>query len=143
MSLTGVCFQDAYVIVSEGEAVLYACEVRIVHTRMLKIVNRCSNQHAVHLVRANPNPRAKTCHYDESSDCAHVSINEIACYRTERTLMRCVDLPFLRGSVHPNSVLELTKNESGSGELSLAASLAEPVHAFVRWMTSSGIATAH
>ena len=32
-----------------------------------------------------------TCHYDESSECAHVSINEVACYRTERTLMGCAD----------------------------------------------------
>ena len=23
--------------------------------------------------------------------CAHVSINEVACYRTERTLMECAD----------------------------------------------------
>ena len=30
-----------------------------------------------------------TCHYDESSKCADVSINEVACYRTERTLLGC------------------------------------------------------
>ena len=36
--------------------------------------------------------------------------NEVACYRTERTLMRCAD-PLRRGSVHPISVLELTNNE--------------------------------
>ena len=50
-------------------------------------------------------------HYDESSECAHVSINEVVCYRTERTLMGCAELPLLRGSVHPISVLELTNNE--------------------------------
>ena len=58
------------------------------------------------------------CHYDESSECAHVvGINEVACYRTERTLMGCAD-PLLRGSVHleggsahPISVLELTKDK--------------------------------
>ena len=27
------------------------------------------------------------CHYDESSECAHVSMNEVARYRTERTLV--------------------------------------------------------
>ena len=29
----------------------------------------------------------------ESSECAHVSINEVACYRTKRTLMGCADPP--------------------------------------------------
>ena len=30
----------------------------------------------------NRHVRCRTCHYDESSKCAHVSINEVACYRT-------------------------------------------------------------
>ena len=50
----------------------------------------------------------------------HVSINEVACYRTERTLMECADPPLLRGSVHPISVLELTNNKVVRGESSLA-----------------------
>ena len=46
---------------------------------------------------------------------AHVSNEmEVACYRTERTLMGCAD-PLRRGSVHPISVLELTKNEVVGG----------------------------
>ena len=41
-----------------------------------------------------------------------VSIDEVACYRTERALMGCTrPLRYRRGSVHPISVLELTKNE--------------------------------
>ena len=57
----------------------------------------------------------QTCHYYVSSDCAHVSINEVACYLTERTLMGCAD-PLRRG-VHrpPISVLELTNNEVVGG----------------------------
>ena len=50
-----------------------------------------------------------------SSECAHVSITEVACYRTERTLVGCADRrppPFL--------VLELTNNEVVRGESSLA-----------------------
>ena len=35
---------------------------------------------------------AGACHYCESSKCAHVSINEVTCYRTESTLMGCADL---------------------------------------------------
>ena len=65
------------------------------------------------------------CHYDESSECAHVSINEEACYRTERTLMGCTDPPIIEGgSVHPISVLEFTKNEVVGG------SRHWPVHPF-------------
>ena len=42
----------------------------------------------------------------------HVTHNvaAIACYRLEKTLVGCSD-PFLRGLLHPISVLELTKNE--------------------------------
>ena len=41
-----------------------------------------------------------TCHYDESSECAHVSIHAVACYRTDK---------------HPNSVLDLPRNEVDGG----------------------------
>ena len=34
-----------------------------------------------------PSVRSAACHYDESSECAHVSITEVACYRTERTFV--------------------------------------------------------
>ena len=46
----------------------------------------------------------------------HVSINGVACYRTEGTdgVRRP---PFLRGSVPPISVLELTKQRSGWGDV--------------------------
>ena len=37
--------------------------------------------------------------YDESSECAHVSIDEVACYRTERALMGCRGFRYgIRGS---------------------------------------------
>ena len=45
----------------------------------------------------------QTCHYEVSVECAHVSIHEVACYRTEMTLMGCT----------PISDLELTKKQSG------------------------------
>ena len=32
-------------------------------------------------------------HYDASSECANVSIHEVACYRTERALMGCAEPP--------------------------------------------------
>ena len=48
----------------------------------------------------------------ESSECAHVSINKVACYRTERTLVGCADCP---ERAHPISVLELTNNEVVGG----------------------------
>ena len=50
-------------------------------------------------------------HYDESSECAHVSIIEVACDRTERTLMGCADPPPRRGTAHPISVLEFKTKE--------------------------------
>ena len=46
---------------------------------------------------------------DDSSECAHVSINQVACYRIERTLMGCADL---RGSVYPISVRKFTKTKT-------------------------------
>ena len=36
------------------------------------------------LVPKQPIPLRWACHYDEPSECAHVSINEVTCYRTER-----------------------------------------------------------
>ena len=54
-------------------------------------------------------------HYDESSECAHVSINEVPCCRTERTLMGCADPLEGRKSAHPISILELTENEVVEG----------------------------
>ena len=39
------------------------------------------------------NSSKSACHYYESSECAHVSINEAACYRTKRTLVGCADFP--------------------------------------------------
>ena len=53
--------------------------------------------------------------YAESTECATAcqhDVAEVACCRTERTLMGCAGPPsLLRGSAHPSSVLELTKNE--------------------------------
>ena len=51
--------------------------------------------------------------YDESSECVIAlqhKVAEVACYRTETTLMGCAE-PLLKWSVHPISVLKLTKNE--------------------------------
>ena len=65
---------------------------------------------------------------------ANVSINEVVCYRTERTLRGCCADPLSKGdwggieggSAHPISVLELTRNEVVWGESSLAGSVANP-----------------
>ena len=56
--------------------------------------------------------------HDESSVCAGVSINEVACYRTKRALMGCADPPppLLRGSAHPISVLDLTEQKQSGCE---------------------------
>ena len=48
---------------------------------------------------------------DESLECAHVSINEVACHRPERALEGCADPYVGGGSEHASSVLELIKNE--------------------------------
>ena len=55
---------------------------------------------------------------EESSEYAHVSGNEVACYRTERTTMELTAV--CGGPVHSISVFELTpqknrRKESGSG----------------------------
>ena len=42
---------------------------------------------------------------------SHVSINEVASYRTERTVLGCDVPPLLRRLVHPTSVLEITKTK--------------------------------
>lgn len=50
------------------------------------------------------------CYYDEVSECAHISMTETACCRTDRTLVGSAG-PRVGGSVHPFSVLESSKNE--------------------------------
>ena len=61
--------------------------------------------------------------------CAHVSMNEVAFYQTERTLVGSTDLSLstYEGSVRPISVLKLTKNDvlggDGGGGFVPAASL--------------------
>ena len=59
------------------------------------------------------------CHYDESLECAHVSINEVACYRTERTMVGCADPPS-KGVGAPNQCSRVNEKRSGWGESSLA-----------------------
>ena len=63
--------------------------------------------------------RSLACHYDESSECAHVSINEVACYRTKRTLMGCADHPF-KGVGAPHQCFRVNRKRIGWGESSLA-----------------------
>ena len=46
-------------------------------------------------------------HYDESSECANVSTNEVACYSIERALMGCCGFRYGIRVRLPNSVLEL------------------------------------
>ena len=58
----------------------------------------------------------------------HVSINEVACYRTERTLMGCAD-PLEGGSAHPHQCSRVNKNRTGWGELSLACVRSVAFHA--------------
>ena len=56
----------------------------------------------------------EACHYDESSECAHVSINEGSLLPNQEDTdgVRRPPLEGLEGgSAHPISVLELTKNE--------------------------------
>ena len=64
-------------------------------------------------------PSNLACHYDESSECAHVSISEVACYRTERTLMGCAD-PLRRGIGAPHQCSRVNEQRSDWGESSLA-----------------------
>ena len=57
----------------------------------------------------------RTCHYDESSECVHVSINETAFYQTERVLMRCAD-PASKGFGAPQQCPRCNQKRSGWGE---------------------------
>lgn len=53
-----------------------------------------------------------TWHYDESSECEHVSIQEAACYRTERTQEVVLPTtPSMGGGCTTINVPELAKNE--------------------------------
>ena len=52
----------------------------------------------------------QACHDYEPSECACISINEVACYRIGRTLTGCAD-PRIKRWVHPISALELIKPE--------------------------------
>ena len=61
-----------------------------------------------------------SCHYNESLECAKVSINEVACYRQNRASYR-TKRTMMGVSAHPISVLELTINEVGeASEASMA-----------------------
>ena len=53
------------------------------------------------------------CHYSESSECAHVSINEVACYRTERTLIVVLPTPLLTWASAPRQCPQATEKRSG------------------------------
>ena len=63
------------------------------------------------------------CHYYESSKCAHVSINEVACERTTGE----------RRSAHPISVLEIRENKAVLGGLSLARADGLVEEEFQKW----------
>ena len=66
---------------------------------------------------SSPSRSTSACHQYASSECGPVSINAVACYRTESRLTK-------GGSAHPISVLELNKTQSGWGESSLALAAA-------------------
>ena len=61
----------------------------------------------------------QACHYDESSECANVSIHEAACYRTRAGNDGVLRI-LLRNPRLPISILELTKNEVGESSILLA-----------------------
>ena len=58
-------------------------------------------------------------HYCESSEFAHVSINEVASYRTKITLMGCAGTPLegRRGVGDPHQCPRVNEKRSGWGEL--------------------------
>ena len=57
--------------------------------------------------------------FDESSECGHVSINEVACYQPREDTDGVLQI-VLRSLRLPISVLELTKTEVGVSSMSLA-----------------------
>ena len=64
----------------------------------------------------------RACHYHESSECAHVSINEVACYRTIR-LEDTALLPHIRQYIpritHPSFPLTCTDAHTRNQTISL------------------------
>lgn len=61
----------------------------------------------VYLQREDIDACVRPAHYDESSECANVSTNEVACYSIERALMGCCGFRYGIRVRLPNSVLEL------------------------------------
>ena len=57
----------------------------------------------------------------------HVSINEVACYRTERTLIGCANPPS-KGIGAPHQCSRVNEKRSGWGELSLASNASAKIN---------------
>lgn len=75
---------------NESSFVPEAMHSSIVHHLPSSATSSHPMDHAITIIKKRPRrnsaiPAYRTCHCDESSECAHVSMIEVACYRPEST----------------------------------------------------------